>query len=121
VRGYKLAEAMVTCGYVFPPREVLFAVRECTDHKPKRVRSGAEIVRGGAVTFPPLELQAANFKPSDRIAVLLRNRSGGEVIQRIAAAEKIAGRNFQLPVGKAPREHSLAAILIRLPVKAIRH
>jgi hypothetical protein len=62
VRGYNLAEAMVTCGYVFPPREVLFAVRECTDHKPKRVRSGAEIVREGAVTFPPLELQAADFR-----------------------------------------------------------
>lgn len=36
-----------------------------------------------------------NFKPSDRIAVLLRNRSTGEVVQRIASAEKIAGRDFQ--------------------------
>lgn len=36
-----------------------------------------------------------NFKPPDRIAVFLRNRSSGEVIQRIAAAEKIAGRDFQ--------------------------
>jgi hypothetical protein len=36
-----------------------------------------------------------NFKPSDRIAVLLRNRSSGEVIQRIAPAEKIAARDFQ--------------------------
>jgi hypothetical protein len=36
-----------------------------------------------------------NFKPTDRIAVLLRNRSTGEVIQRIASAEKIAGREFQ--------------------------
>ncbi|MHB8525815.1 MAG: DNA-primase RepB domain-containing protein [Candidatus Acidiferrales bacterium] len=36
-----------------------------------------------------------NFKPSDRIAVLLRNRSTGEVVQRIASAENIAGRDFQ--------------------------
>ncbi len=36
-----------------------------------------------------------NFKPSDRVAVLLRNRASGEVIQRIAAAEKIASRDFQ--------------------------
>ncbi|MHB8413594.1 MAG: DNA-primase RepB domain-containing protein [Candidatus Acidiferrales bacterium] len=36
-----------------------------------------------------------NFKPSDRIAVLLRNRSTGEVVQRLASAERIAGRDFQ--------------------------
>ncbi|MHB8541434.1 MAG: DNA-primase RepB domain-containing protein [Candidatus Acidiferrales bacterium] len=36
-----------------------------------------------------------NFKPSDRIAVLLRSRSTAEVVQRIASAEKIAGRDFQ--------------------------
>jgi RepB DNA-primase N-terminal domain len=36
-----------------------------------------------------------NFKPSDRIAVLLRNRASSEVIQRIAPAEKIACPDFQ--------------------------
>jgi hypothetical protein len=36
-----------------------------------------------------------NFDLSDRIAVLLRNRSTGEVVQRIASAEKIASRDFQ--------------------------
>jgi hypothetical protein len=36
-----------------------------------------------------------NFKPSDRVAVLLRNRSTEEVIQRIATAEKIAASDFQ--------------------------
>ena len=36
-----------------------------------------------------------NFKLSDRIAVLLRNRSTAEVVQRIASAEKIAARDFQ--------------------------
>jgi len=36
-----------------------------------------------------------NFKPSDRVAVLLRNRATEEVIQRIASAEKIAAPDFQ--------------------------
>lgn len=36
-----------------------------------------------------------NFKPSDRLAVLLRNRTTEEVIQRIALAEKIAAPDFQ--------------------------
>jgi len=36
-----------------------------------------------------------NFEPSDRIAVLLRDRDRDEVIQRIGAAETIAGRDFQ--------------------------
>ncbi len=36
-----------------------------------------------------------NFKPSDRVAVLLRNRTTEEVIQRIASAEKIAAPDFQ--------------------------
>jgi hypothetical protein len=36
-----------------------------------------------------------NFKPSDRVAVLLRNRTTEEIIQRIAPAEKIAAPDFQ--------------------------
>jgi hypothetical protein len=36
-----------------------------------------------------------NFKPSDRLAVLLRNRTTEEVIQRIASAKKIAAPDFQ--------------------------
>ncbi len=36
-----------------------------------------------------------NFKPSDRVAVLLRSRTTEEVIQRIASAEKIAAPDFQ--------------------------
>ena len=36
-----------------------------------------------------------NFKPSDRIAVLLRNRATEEVIQRIASVKDIAARDFQ--------------------------
>lgn len=36
-----------------------------------------------------------NFKPSDRIAVLLRNRATEEVIQRIASAKDVAAHDFQ--------------------------
>ena len=36
-----------------------------------------------------------NFEPSDRVAVLLRNRDRDEVIQRIGTADTIAGRDFQ--------------------------
>jgi len=36
-----------------------------------------------------------NFKPSDRIAVLLRNRATEEVIQRIAYAKDVAAPDFQ--------------------------
>ncbi|HEV2313722.1 MAG TPA: DNA-primase RepB domain-containing protein [Candidatus Acidoferrales bacterium] len=36
-----------------------------------------------------------NFKPSDRIAVLLRNRNTEEVIQRIASVKDVAARDFQ--------------------------
>jgi hypothetical protein len=36
VRGYKLEEELVTCGYTYPPREVPFPVRECTDFREQR-------------------------------------------------------------------------------------
>jgi len=71
VRGYLAGEEIVACGYAFPPRDILFAVRDCTDYKPKRERSDAEIAREDAVRSPHLELQAANF----RIAVAARNGS----------------------------------------------
>lgn len=35
-----------------------------------------------------------NFKPSDRVSVSPLNRANGDVIQRIASAEKIARRDF---------------------------
>ena len=37
----------------------------------------------------------ANFRPPDRIAILLRSRNRGEVIQRITTAERIASPEFQ--------------------------
>jgi hypothetical protein len=61
VQGYERDEEVVMCGYAFPPRAVLFAVRECTDHKLKRERSSAEIASEGAVSYPPLGVKAADF------------------------------------------------------------
>lgn len=55
VRGYEPCEVLIACGYAFPPREVPFPVRECTDYKPKRKRSGVEIASEGVVSFPPLD------------------------------------------------------------------
>jgi len=51
---------------------MLFAVLECTDHKPKRESSGAEIADEGTVSLPPLELTATHF----RAAVAARPASG---------------------------------------------
>ena len=55
VRGYEPCEVLIACGHAFPPREVPFPVRECTDYKPKRKRSGVEIASEGVVSFPPLD------------------------------------------------------------------
>ena len=33
VRGYTPGEELIFCGYSFPPREVLFPVRECSDYR----------------------------------------------------------------------------------------
>lgn len=46
-------------------------------------------------SISPSEYILDNFKPSDRIAVLLRNRATGEVIQRIAFAKDVAAHDFQ--------------------------
>jgi hypothetical protein len=58
VRGYERDEEVVMCGYAFPPRAVLFAVRECTDHKLKRERSSRNCERGSG------ELPASRSKGS---------------------------------------------------------
>jgi RepB DNA-primase N-terminal domain len=46
-------------------------------------------------SISPSEYILDNFKPSDRIAVLLRNRATEEVIQRIAFAKDVAAHDFQ--------------------------
>jgi hypothetical protein len=55
LRGYQPYEVLIACGYAFPPPEVPFPVRECSDYKPKRKRSGVEIASEGVVSFPPLD------------------------------------------------------------------
>ncbi len=36
VRGYEKHEELILCGYAFPPREIVFPVRECTDFRAER-------------------------------------------------------------------------------------
>jgi hypothetical protein len=36
VRGYEKHEELILCGFAFPPREILFPVRECTDFRAER-------------------------------------------------------------------------------------
>lgn len=72
VRGYQRGEEIIACGYAFPQRDIFFAVRECTDHKPRRECNGAEIASEGAVNLPPLETKAANF----RVAAAARGACG---------------------------------------------
>jgi hypothetical protein len=55
VRGYEPGEVLIVCGYAFPPREVPFPVRGCTDYKPKRECNSVETASEGAVSFPPLD------------------------------------------------------------------
>lgn len=43
----------------------------------------------------PAEYIRANFHPTDRIAVLVRNSKRGETIQRISTVDKIAASSFQ--------------------------
>jgi hypothetical protein len=43
----------------------------------------------------PSEYIRANFQPSDRIAVLVRNQKRRETVQRISTVDKIAGTSFQ--------------------------
>jgi len=50
---------------------------------------------GGGTQYSAAEYIRANFDPSDRIAVLVRNGKRRETIQRISTAEKIAASPFQ--------------------------
>ena len=61
VRGYGMGEEMIACGYMFPAREVLFRVHECTDYRPKRERNRVEIATGRAVRILPLDVTATDF------------------------------------------------------------
>ena len=61
VRGYGLGEELIGCGYMFPAREVLFRVHECTDYRPKRERNRVEIASERAVCILPLDETATDF------------------------------------------------------------
>jgi RepB DNA-primase N-terminal domain len=54
-------------------------------------------------SISPSEYILDNFKPSDRVAVLLRNRASEEVIQRIASAKDVAADDFQEWLAKRNR------------------
>jgi RepB DNA-primase from phage plasmid len=51
--------------------------------------------QGDKNPMTPAEYIRANFEPSDRIAVLVRNRKRSETVQRISSIDKIAGSSFQ--------------------------
>jgi hypothetical protein len=36
VRGFEPTEELITCGFGFPPRDIYFAVRSCTDFRKQR-------------------------------------------------------------------------------------
>jgi hypothetical protein len=36
VRGARRGEQQIFCGFIFPPQEHFFTVRECTDFRPRR-------------------------------------------------------------------------------------
>ena len=61
VRDYGMGEEMIACGYMFPAREVLFRVHECTDYRPKRERNRVEIATERAVCILPLDETATDF------------------------------------------------------------
>ena len=62
VRGYGMGEELIACGYMFPAREVLFRVHECTDYRPKRERNRVEIASERAVCILPLDETATDFR-----------------------------------------------------------
>jgi hypothetical protein len=72
LRGFEAGEVSVTCGYSFPPREVLIAVKECSDYKCKRERIGVGIANEGAVNYPPLVKQAANSRAAAAVSPSVR-------------------------------------------------
>jgi hypothetical protein len=59
LRGFEPNEKSVICNYAYP-RDVLIAVRECSDYKPKRERIGVGIAIEGAVSHPRLDEMAAD-------------------------------------------------------------
>jgi RepB DNA-primase from phage plasmid len=57
--------------------------------------SDASRSASGKRSVGAVEYIGLNYQPSDRLAVVVRNRLTGETTQRLASAEKIAGPDFQ--------------------------
>jgi hypothetical protein len=57
VRGYEAGDVLVTCAYAFPPQNIPFPVRKCTDFKAKRLTQIE--VNGGSMTADEQESFAA--------------------------------------------------------------
>jgi hypothetical protein len=62
VRGFEPAEELILCGYAFPPREILFVVRECTDYRPKRSMTKKESIAETATRTDVSGKQQAGFR-----------------------------------------------------------
>jgi hypothetical protein len=90
--GHERSGEIITCGQVFPPRDILFAVHESTDHKPKRECSGAEIASEGAVNLPPFEAKAANF----RVAAAARQACGAPTKVRPTPKPSLRGWSYTI-------------------------
>jgi hypothetical protein len=45
VQGYLPGEELIVCGYAFPPREVPFPVRACTDFRAKQTERAERLVQ----------------------------------------------------------------------------
>lgn len=57
VLGYEAGDVLVTCAYAFPPQNIPFPVRNCTDFKAKRLTQIE--VNGGSMTADEQESFAA--------------------------------------------------------------
>ena len=66
-----------------------------SDEKRSLIPSGAS--KGGVrkSSLGAVEYIERNYEPSDRLAIVVRNRLTGETTQRLASAEKIASPDFQ--------------------------
>jgi hypothetical protein len=62
VRGFEPAEELILCGYAFPPREILFLVRECTDYRPKRSTTKKESIAETAMSTDVSRKEKAGFR-----------------------------------------------------------
>jgi hypothetical protein len=64
------------------------------DNRSLRPSDASRTARGRR-SVEAVEYIELNYQPSDRLAIVVRNRMTGETTQRLASAEKIAGPDFQ--------------------------